>query len=114
MKKSFVLEHNKEIMVLNWIKNYCWNSKLIKDSLIASVHYYATMEDVEKDIITQEIKQFIVNYANELKKDVKTLEKWIEKTKFTWDCKTFTQLMNENELPFKTKNELHEFIQNNF
>ena len=116
MKLSFIIDTNKERVLLNTIKFNIWENKDIESDLLNRINKYSDYVNlgVEQDIDIKEIKVYFRNYANSLK-DKNNFNKFIQSIRFTNNnIKGFNNLMEcEGIEEFKSAKELHIFILNN-
>lgn len=112
MLKSFVLNTNKEIMVLNWIKNFQWDNKAISISLNDNIEHLASLTGLENDINRNDIRAFLINYINSFESE-NVFNNWLTRIYNTYPYKiSFKKFLEDNEIEFNNKISLQNFIIN--
>lgn len=117
MKLSFVIDTNKEMIILNAVKFYIWDGEDITSCILDRCNRYdiqAVSLGLEPDMGINQIKTHFRNYANSLK-DKNNFNKFIQRIRFiNNNIKGFNNLMEREGLEeFKSAKELHTFILNN-
>ena len=117
MKLSFVIDTNKEMIILNAVKGYIWDGEDITSYMLERCNRYdigALNLGLEPDMGINQIKSHFRNYANSLK-DKNNFNKFIQRIRFiNNNIKGFNNLMEREGLEeFKSAKELHTFILNN-
>lgn len=116
MKLSFIIDTNKERVLLNTIKFNIWENKDIESDLLNRINKYSDYVNlgVEQDIDIKEIKVYFKEYTNNLQ-NKNAFNLFIKRIKEqNNNIKGFNNLMEcEGIEEFKSAKELHIFILNN-
>ena len=116
MKLSFIIDTNKERVLLNTIKFNIWENKDIESDLLNRINKYSDYVNlgVEQDIDIKEIKVYFKEYTNNLQ-NKNAFNLFIKRIKEqNNNIKGFNNLMEcEGLEEFKSAKELHTFILNN-
>jgi hypothetical protein len=113
MKRSFVLNANKEFMVLNWIKSNVWNKQDFQVSFDNTMSHESTITGLEMDMKLQDVREFLINYVESLRND-NVFNKFLERIYKTYCFRCNFKKFAENEqIPFEDKDQLHRFLINN-
>lgn len=117
MKLSFVIDTNKEMIILNAVKFYMWDGEDITSYMLERCNRYdikAVSLGLEPDMGINQIKAYFRSYANSLR-DKNNFNKFIQRIRFiNNNIKGFNNLMEREGLEeFKSAKDLHTFILNN-
>ena len=115
---SFVLNVNKECIVLNFVKGILWEGKNINNMLLEKVNRYVEQnKGIEIDINKEQIEKFLKEYIEKICDDNKEFTKFINEIKdHNINCRTFKKMLECEGLDdscIKTKGDLQEFIRKN-
>ena len=118
LKKSFILNANKEYIVLNLVKGILWEGKDINNMFLEKVNHYDEQNiGIEIDINKEQIEKFLKEYIEKICDDNKEFTKFINEIKdHNINCRTFKKMLECEGLDdscIKTKNDLQEFIRKN-
>ena len=118
LKKSFILNVNKECIVLNFVKGILWEGKDINNMFLEKVNHYVEQNmGIEIDINKEQIEKFLKEYIEKICDDNKEFSKFINEIKdHNINCRTFKKMLECEGLDdscIKTKNDLQEFIRKN-
>ena len=118
LKKSFILNANKEYIVLNLVKGILWEGKDINNMFLEKVNHCDEQNiGIEIDINKEQIEKFLKEYIEKICDDNKEFTKFINEIKdHHINCRTFKKMLECEGLDdscIKTKNDLQEFIRKN-
>jgi hypothetical protein len=117
LKVSDIININAPCMLKNWITNYFWDKKPVRDSYFKSKHYYVyelNCNGIDKDIKCSEIELLINNWVEKAKKDCKFIYLHEKEISVYPKINNFKDFCKEYDLPFKTISEMQRFVNYNF
>ena len=116
LKRSEILEVNKTVIVLNWIKFYYWYDKDIGASINKTLEHYRDMTGITLDISVEEIKNRLKEYVYKLITNNSYIrqELNLERKKYiSPSYKNISEFFIGNELNFRNVSELQNFLLKN-
>ena len=118
LKKSLILNANKEYIVLNFVKGILWEGKDINNMFLEKVNYYVKQNSgIEIDINKEQIEKFLKEYIEKICSYDKEFTKFVNEIKdHNINCRTFKKMLECEGLDdscIKTKGDLQEFIKKN-
>ena len=113
---TYVLNKNKEYIVLNFVKDLLWENETIFDMFNKTVNRKIQLMGINKDMTKREIEDFLKSYINKICIDDTSFDSFVDEIKgHNINCSTFKKMLQCEGLAdnFKTKKGLQSFINEN-